>query len=278
MKNHLQAYRFSEQEINKMIELKKIFEENGFEIDRFPEVYYDDYDNYDKVKEKREHNYAAVIEPSKSENQYSNNQDDFLNKIKDLNPNNNNIGDFQIDAIGIIDLLGVYTNFWITGDKINTKEGVIVLFKDRIESLGLDKNNVRFIVLIHELGHWLSHWPKCDGENWSKGYYAGIEKKTHESLAQLIAFWSANGNPELEKTLTYLTPTDINNPYYLYNNLKTFSKSDILKKLIELRNNWNYESDCKDLVLYEFLKCQYINFNDFTLKESGFIAGLGYGI
>ena len=49
MKNHLQAYRFSEQEMNKMIELKGIFEKNGFEINRFPEVYYDDYDNYEEI-------------------------------------------------------------------------------------------------------------------------------------------------------------------------------------------------------------------------------------
>ena len=269
MKNHLQAYRFSEQEMNKMIELKKIFEENGFKIDRFPEVYYDD---YDMVKEKREHNYVAVIEPSKSESQYSNNQDDFLNKIKDLNPINNNIGNFQIDAIGIIDLLGVYTNFWIEGDKINTKEGVIVLFKDRIESLGLDKNNVRFIVLMHELGHWLSHWPKCDDENWSEGYYAAIEKKTHESLAQLIAFWAVDGNPELEKTLTYLTPTDSENPYYLYNNLKEFSKVNMLRKLQIVRLPFNPKKS--DEALYDILK---LSKEEFDEKYFGHFIGKSFG-
>ena len=257
-----------------MIYLKKIFEENGFEVERFPEVYYDD---YDKFFEKQENYYEAVIEPSKSENQYINNQEDFLNKIKDLNPDNNNIGNFQIDDIGIIDLLGVYTDFWIAGDKKNTKEGVIVLFKDRIESL-FDSDNVRIIVLMHELGHWLSHWPKCDGENWSKGYYAGIEKKTHESLAQLIAFWAADGNPELEKTLTNLTPTDIKNPYYLYNNLKGFSKTDILKKLIELRKNWEYEKDKRDQVFYDFLESKYIEFEAFKKDRPGHIAGLDYGM
>ena len=213
MKNHLQAYRFSEQEMNKMIELKGIFEQNGFEINRFPEVYYDDYDNYEEI----------------------------YGKIKDPGEN--------------IDYLGVYTDFWIPSDEINSKEGIIVLFKDRIENYCYEKqievNSVRFIVLMHELGHWLTHWAAYNNENWSKGYKAGTDKKTHESLAQLIAFWAVEDNPNLKNLLeTRLTPANNpNNPYALYKNLIKFSKSTILNKLVEIRKH----AFLTDELMYAFL-------------------------
>ena len=213
MKNHLQAYRFSEQEMNKMIELKVIFEQNDFEINRFPEVYYDDYDNYEEI----------------------------YGKIKDPDEN--------------IDYLGVYTDFWIPSDEINSKEGIIVLFKDRIENYCYEKqmevNSVRFIVLMHELGHWLTHWATYNNENWSKGYKAGTDKKTHESLAQLIAFWAVEDNSNLKNLLeTRLTPANNpNNPYALYKNLIKFSKSIILNKLIEIRKHAFLTDD----LMYAFL-------------------------
>ena len=40
----LTAYRFSAQEIDKMLWLKDLFENNGFTVDRFPEVYYDTFE------------------------------------------------------------------------------------------------------------------------------------------------------------------------------------------------------------------------------------------
>ncbi|GAA4053185.1 hypothetical protein [Flavobacterium chungnamense] len=212
MKNHLQAYRFSEQEINKMIELKGIFEQNEFKIDRFPEVYYDDYDNYEEI----------------------------YGKIKDLDEN--------------IDYLGVYTDFWIPSDEINSKEGIIVLFKDRIEKYCYEKqievNSVRFIVLMHELGHWLTHWATYNNENWSKGYKAGTDKKTHESLAQLIAYWAVKDNSNLKNLLeTHLTPSKVDDPYALYKNLTKIDETIILKKIVEIRKHAFLTDD----LMYAFL-------------------------
>lgn len=233
MKNHLQAYRFSEQEMNKMIELKKIFEKNAFKIDRFPEVYIDE--------------------------EYVLDEKDYPN----------------ID----IDKLGSY-RFQINNDN-STSEGIIIIYTKAIEiycSLkSLNSDYVKLIVLMHELGHWLTHFAKFEGTYWEKGY-AGIDKKTHESLAQLIAHWSVKGNSELEKTLKHLTPTDSENPYYLYNNLKEINESDILKKLIELRKNWAYEKDKRDQIFYDFLESEYIDFEAFKNKRPGQIAGVDYGI
>ena len=233
MKNHLQAYRFSEQEMNKMIELKKIFEKNAFKIDRFPEVYIDE--------------------------EYVLDEKDYPN----------------ID----IDKLGSY-RFQINNDN-STSEGIIIIYTKAIEiycSLkSLNSDYVKLIVLMHELGHWLTHFAKFEGTYWEKGY-AGIDKKTHESLAQLIAHWSVKGNSELEKTLKHLTPTDSENPYYLYNNLKEINESDILKKLIELRKNWAYEKDKRDQIFYDFLESEYIDFEAFKNERPGQIAGVDYGI
>jgi hypothetical protein len=220
MKNHLQAYRFSEQEMNKMIELKGIFEQNELLIDRFPEVYYDTYDNY-------------------------------IEGYLEIEDDKENVKENDVDNI---DYLGVYTDFWIPLDEINSKEGIIVLFKDRIEKYcyvkQIEVNSVRFIVLMHELGHWLTHWATFNNENWSKGYKAGTDKKTHESLAQLIAYWAVDGNPKLEDILERLTPKDRTDPYALYKNLTGLSKSSILTKLIEIRKHYFLP----DLILYSFLE------------------------
>ena len=228
MENHLQAYRFSEQEMNKMIELKKIFEENGFEINRFPEVYID--------------------------------EEYCLDELDNLYENPDRFGCYK---------------FFVNDEK-TTQEGIIIIYskaiKDYCSKLELNKNHFALIVLMHELGHWLSHWPKCNNQNWSDGYSAD-DKKSHESFAQLIAYWAADGNPELEKTLTYLTPTDPENPYYLYNNLKEFSKINILKKLRIVRIA--FQTKKLDYELYDILK---MNEEEFDKKYLGFFPGEDFGI
>ena len=153
MKNHLQAYRFSEQEMKKMIEMKKIFEKSCYKINRFPKVYIDE---------------------------------EYVLDEKDMSNLN-------------IDKLGCY-RFKVNNDN-STEEGVIIIYTKAIEmycnsishkihSINCDQliDFVTLIVLMHELGHWLSHWPTCFDMNWKKGY-GEDNPKTHESLAQLIAYW-----------------------------------------------------------------------------------------
>jgi hypothetical protein len=189
---------------------------------------------------------------------YNFNSNDFfsqgMNKLKELFLNNgylvyrwpeiylddydvfkNNYGEIRSNNENTPDYLAVYTDFGLDGEK----EGIVVLFKDRIHSFckrkKLNFDDVCFVVLMHELGHWLTHWPLYNGESWTV-YYGNNDIKTHESLAQLIAYWMVDGNQVLEKILNDdLTPNNINDPYYLYNNLKRHSKSLILKKLSEFR-------------------------------------------
>jgi hypothetical protein len=198
--NYLRAYRFNDEELNAMLQLKNLFVCNNFEINRFPEVYYDDYENFSI----------------------------------DL--------DIDDQEEGTPDYLGVY---FYDRDDVNsefTDEGRIILYKNRIEDFSrnnkIEVNDVRFIVLMHEMGHWLSHWPRYNNKNWSFGF-AAKNKKTKESLAQLIAYWMVNGSINKEFILrNYLTPKNILDPYALYLNLLHKSKSSILKKLVLLRENY----------------------------------------
>ena len=222
--------------MNKMIELKGIFEQNGFEINRFPEVYYDDYEIYSEKFEKNQNTILVGFE-------------NLIDEYED-----NDLRNLEIDNEKIIDLLGVYTDFSIIDEKIDTKQGKIILFRDRIKAvadkLKITQKELKFVVLMHELGHWLSHWPKHQSENWAKGYSAK-HKKTHESYAQLIAYWAVDGNPKLEDILEQLTPENRTDPYALYKNLTGYSKSSILKKLVEIRKHAFLTDD----LMYAFLSC-----------------------
>jgi len=218
---NLKAYRFSESELKKLIELSQLFLGNNLVTDRFPEVYYDDIDNYEYL----------------------------FGKIKATNEDTP-------------DYLGVY-HYNCESDELTTKEGIIVLFKDRIEnfckrkSVGLSE--VRYIVLMHELGHWLTHWSEFDRENWKKGF--GIDNPmTYESLAQLIAFWAVDGNPVCEEILRdKLTPKNKKDVYALYLELIVHSKSTILKKLVEIRKHYFLS----DFFLHRFLNEDYKTLPDF---------------
>lgn len=232
IKNHLKAYRFSEQEMNKMIKLKKIFEDIGFKINRFPEVYIDEEYCLDEL-------------------------DNFYE-----NP----------------DRFGCYK--YIVNDDKTTQEGIIIIYskaiKDYCSNFKLNKNHFALIVLMHELGHWLSHWPKWNNKNWRIGYSAD-DKKTHESFAQLIAYWAIQENEKLKKILLseHLTPILDENPYALYKKLLDTNKTLILNKLIEIREHYflsndlitNSEVRYGDGFYFDFLMANEISlFNFFIIK------------
>jgi hypothetical protein len=247
-----EAYRFSEQELIKMLWLKDLFTSNGFVFNpnRFPKVYYTNLENYRKQYPKFEDGHEGTP--------------DYL-------------GVYRYGFKGILDIEELLPC-------TETKEGFIVLFKDRIENFaqtnGLNESDVRFVVLMHELGHWLTHWAFDEnGRNWSVGYHLN-NKHTHEALAQLIAYWSCDTNAELLRTLIFLTPKgirnieiskiiqsgsindipiEIENPYGRYWLLKEKNASDILSKVKDLRSFWMI----LDLKMFEFLISEHKEFNTF---------------
>jgi hypothetical protein len=243
--NKLDAYRFSSEEMKKMLWLKDLFEDNGYTVERFPEVYYDTFDKACEVW-------------------------DFLDKIN--------------HEEGTPDYLGVYIpNYSEIKCEENcdlkiVNEGVIVLFKDRILAyaeriddklaLGLSviENSLKEVVLYHELGHWFSHWPLDDsGSNWKCRYYYDFktekaDKITHESYAQIIAYWCSAGNPVNEVILRdYLTPINKESPYYKYLSLIPHSKNDILNKLKLIRKHMGCSAILTDETAYAVLKSNIID-------------------
>lgn len=222
------AYRFSEQELIKMLCLKNLFASNGFVFnpDRFPEVYFTDFENYRKY-----------------------------------------YPEFELGPEGTPDYLGIY-RFGFRGiddtekplQCAETEEGFIVLFKDKIEaysqSTGMNETDVRFVVLMHELGHWFTHWAIDEkGKNWSVGYHLD-NNYTHEALAQLIAYWASEDSPEFSNTLFKLSPknekgeVDNDAVYGCYIEIVKYSKVHMLNKIKTLRDYWILS----DNSLIDFLK------------------------
>jgi hypothetical protein len=219
----LTAYRFSAQEINKMLWLKNLFTENGFIVDRFPEVYYDTFENARKV--------FPYLEET---------QEDIMNP----------------------DLLGVYVyGLDGSGKTATSKEGVVILFSDRIGNYsrlsGNVQEDIQFVVLMHELGHWFSHWPCADNLRWDYGFHF-TNKRTKEALANIIAHWCCLETSGHEKVMIDLTPktmdtggflhminkkllavdgqfVDINNPYGAYYLLVEKDYKEVLDKIKALR-------------------------------------------
>jgi hypothetical protein len=239
--NKLDAYRFSSEETKKMLWLKDLFEENGFTVERFPEVYYDTFEK------------ACEVWPSLKENQ---------------------------DEEETPDYLGAY--IYKGGNSINdpSSEGIIILFSDRIEDFvsikpGLTENCVRYVVLMHELGHWLSHWPCGNDLRWLYGFQLG-NKRTKEALANIIAYWCLDTDCH-KKTMDILTPKlknpdgflelidkdshniNTDNPYGAYYLLLRKSQKEILEKNKLLRSAFYLE----DNKMMDFLQSEIQTLSEF---------------
>jgi hypothetical protein len=235
------AYRFSSAELEKMNGLKSIFEKNGygFTPNRFPEVYYADFEEVEDLfpeKQKEE-----LIDPDALGYYF-----DFFKQL----PANKE------------------EEFWATSE-----EGKIILFKDRIEAFcarnpDISEEDVRFVVLMHELGHWMSHWAQFSGKRWIYGFHFS-NRFTLEALAQLIAYWCCNGDPLHEKTLHILSPkdslgkVDASKVYGAYETLKGHSPVDVLKKLAQLRVFWMV----KDEKMLLFLNSDFVDMAQWIKKE-----------
>ena len=235
----LAAYRFSSAELEKMNWLKSVFEKNGYAFtpNRFPEVYYAD---FKEVKD---------LFP---ENDKEDNTPDYLGCYFDFFN--------QVPA-------SKEEEFWAT-----SVEGKIILFKDRIKSFcarnrDISEEDVRFVVLMHELGHWMSHWAEFSGRRWIYGFQFS-NRFTEEALAQLIAYWCCIGDPLHEKTLHILSPkdslgkVDVSKVYGAYETLKRHSPVDILKKLPQLREFWMV----KDEKLLQFLNSDFVDMAQWIKK------------
>ena len=240
----LDEYRFSSEEMKKMNWLKDLFEDNGYTVERFPEVYYDTFDK------------ACEVWP------------------KELKNNN-----YEEDTP---DYLGCYIYNGGNSIKDPSEEGIIILFSDRIKDFvsrrpGLTENCLRYVVLMHELGHWLSHWPCGNDLRWLYGFQLQ-NKRTKEALANIIAYWCLDTDCH-KKAMDILTPKlrtpdgflvlidkdshNINteNPYGAYYLLLRKSQKEILEKIKLLRAAFYLEN----IKMMEFLQSEIQTLPDFLV-------------
>lgn len=235
----LSAYRFSTEELEKMNWLKFIFEKNGyvFNPNRFPEVYYANFKEVENLFPEKKS--EEIVDPDALGCYF-----DFFNQVP----------------------ASKEEEFWT-----KSEEGKIILFKDRIEAFcarnrSLSEEGVRFVVLMHELGHWMSHWAENSGR-WIYGFQFS-NRFAEEALAQLIAYWCCNGDPLHEKTLHILSPkdslgkVDASRIYGAYEILKGHSQVDVLKKLAQLRVFWMV----KDEKMLQFLNSDFVDMSQWIKK------------
>ena len=112
----------------------------------------------------------------------------------ELDEENENRGTDQIprdeqrhppDTFSIEDLLGVY----------DPRLQQIIIYERGIKWLGregFDEKWLFAVVLIHEIGHWITHQlPKSEVPTWPTNLYAKSETDVREGWAQLITWWIA---------------------------------------------------------------------------------------
>jgi hypothetical protein len=258
----LTAYPFSSNELSAMLLLRQLFNEGGFSIDRYP-----------KINEDSDPQPIYQILKSREE---------------------------QEKDSSLMDILGIYTDFSAPNPKILhhhisenifTQEGRIILFSKRLEEFASEKelslDAVRFVVLVHELGHWFSHWASsyvhdCKhnelpgwGTQWVFGFNFS-NRRTEEALANLCVYWVLN-HPEITKHIDRafidsaknafdkLTPKGNNqevntdDPYGAYALLTAKDSVDVIRKINELRGNWMFS----DNAMMQFLCSDTLKMKEF---------------
>ena len=200
-------YRFSNNELLLLDNLFEIFTNNGFTVDRWPEVYYCDYNE-------------AAVNFNLPEKEFDR-EERF-----GFNP----------------DYLGIYL--------YNTmREGIVILFKDRIyqsaksmysiPKIRSNYSDLNFIitllkakVLVHEIGHWLTHSCSTIYKQDILENFMFLPKNIIESMAQLTVVWSfykhkSEFEYQLEKFGRLFMPMQPY-PYYEFSNMNHIYSPDIL--------------------------------------------------
>ncbi|MEQ8192683.1 MAG: hypothetical protein ABRQ39_32255, partial [Candidatus Eremiobacterota bacterium] len=143
-------------------------------------------------------------------------------------------------------LLGVY----IPSDK------QIILYDRGIDWFAaeekLDNNLLRAVVLVHEIGHWVTHvLPKFQQFNstilrlfaqqhgnpgWPLADYTKTDEEVHEGWAQLITWWIVNHvGGELKRTFEKLNQNQ-SSPYLVFKKYTGYDVKRVIDSLEKLRN------------------------------------------
>ncbi|MBK7035857.1 MAG: hypothetical protein IPH42_05830 [Bacteroidetes bacterium] len=179
------------------------------------------------------------------------------------------IDDIKKDEINkyCIDLLGLYC----------PEDEKIILFTNRIkdaaEDLKIKNELLQQIVLLHEIGHWISHKLAYKKKDWELDKYNKATVGVHEGLAQLYTWWVVENFLELKEPFNTLNEHQ-SPPYLVW---KYFINSSP-KSLVILRE---FESVTKENWLsYDFWIIQQPNMSieGIMRDHRGAITGESTGI
>ena len=155
------AYRLNSLECHLLKIVEDIYLDSGYSFKRWPEIYFGNFEDFPPVK---------------------------------LDQSGNNFVDDELYFYNI-DYLGLYVY-------TSSNEGHIRIFNDRIKycankiannlNLKVDEviNNLLTIILIHEIGHWLTHSCHVKNKKIRLNGFSSQQKIIKETLAQLTVFWS----------------------------------------------------------------------------------------
>jgi len=103
-------------------------------------------------------------------------------------------------------------------------------------TIDLDERVLRAVVLIHELGHWITHlFPKNGVPEWQLDLYKLTEKEVHEGWAQLLTCWVAESEDgKFKETFEKLNRFQ-SRPYKVFEDFTDISESKVMSSLERLR-------------------------------------------
>ncbi len=100
----------------------------------------------------------------------------------------------------------------------------------------LDEEMLRAVVLVHEIGHWVTHLlPKPGIPEWPLELYKLTEEEVHEGWAQLITWWVVDKvKGKIENTFNDLNKSQ-SAPYQVYQKFQTKNQKSVMASLERLR-------------------------------------------
>ena len=204
-------YQLSIQETDLAQRLLNIFYQSGFKKQELPQIYWSD-------------EMPPIIDRDISDKQLEEIIDDKIKNKK-----------VETDK-----LLGVY-------EYDQNTEGVITLYKKTIEHCAKKlfavtnseinaeraEYQLRLIVLLHELGHWIAHW-LADEDN-GRWFKMKDTEDFHEAWAQLMVYLALKGNPSVMDDFKKLADHQLE-IYRGYEKLKEYEILQIMEVYKNCRN------------------------------------------
>ena len=153
-------------------------------------------------------------------------RDERYSEREDRVPTNRERG--RPETISIEELLGVY----------QPRHEQIVIYERGIMWQGsrYDRDWLRAVVLIHEVGHWIAHVLQKPGTpTWPTDLYVLADMDVHEGWAQLMTSWIAKQvGGEFMATFNDLNRTQAP-PYHVFSEFEHVRKESVMASLEKLR-------------------------------------------